>query len=277
MKKLLFLSLTITSLFFLSACGGQSVKIKDDYISLSCLVDRGGVVMGVEFGFDEERLNGYPQGEVCLFKDNLKGGIENIRSEFLLTLALKYTQNPIQEFAINRGVTLSQVGFRENSVGFTIKYNSLSAWNYYNSSNDDKGESKEGFYLIKKVASEGNFPFASILSNGKTMGEKYKNVYISALKDLSFEDQEKGAFVPTFVYDYATFSPHLKSNANQKVSAKLYHHIWIYDDVSGAKIQLWQYKINHGMWMLFAILFTIPPCLIYVSIQIYREKHPLKR
>lgn len=271
MKKLLFLGLLLFPLFFMSACTSQNLQIKSDYISLACLVDSEGVTMEVEFGYDNDRIKSYPQNEVEIFKEKLKNGIETLRNEFLLTLALKYTQNPVQEFAINRGVTLSQVKLEEGMVGFEIRYNSLSAWNYYNSSDKTDSEN-EGFYLIKKVSSEGDFPFASTLSNGKTIGEKYKNVYLSSLEGLSFEKLETSMYCPSFIYDYATFSPRLKSNATAKIEGRLYHHMWIKDDFEGEKIQLWQYKINYSMWMFLAIFFTIVPCVIYVCIQLYKEK-----
>lgn len=271
MKKLLFLSLFLFPLFFMSGCEEKNVQIKSDYISLALLIDSESVTMSVEFGFDGERMAGYPQSEVGIFKENLKNGIENLRKEFLLTLALKYTQNPIQEFAINRGVTLSQVSFGEENVGFTIKYNSLSAWKYYNSSSKTE-EEKEGFYLVKKLESEGDFPFSSTLTDGRSVGEKYKEVYISSLKNLSFENIELERYAPSFVYDYATFSPSLRSNATTKSNGRLYHHIWIKDILEGEKISLWQYKINYSMWMLLAIVLTILPCVIYVSIQLYKEK-----
>lgn len=282
MKKIVFLGLILFSLFFLPACKNQEIQIKSDYIALSCLAGEDKVVMEVEFGFDKTRLASYPQKEVAVFKSRLKENVEKLRNEFLISLALKYTQNPVQEYAINRGVLLSQVALKDDNAGFKITYNSLSAWKYYNSSSSgEKGEdgaSKQENskpFLIKKVSSSGTFVFGEKLSTGKNLGEKYKSAYLSALKDLTLENIEKTAYKPCFVYDYATTSHHLKSDASKQVFVDgLYHHIWVKEEpmLDNARINLWQYAVNYGLWQLLAILVTIIPCAVIVYRQLKKER-----
>lgn len=281
MKKIIFLGLILFSLFFLPACKSQEVQLKSDYIALSCLAGDEKVVMEVEFGFDEARLSTYPRKEVAIFKNRLKENVEKIRSEFLISLAIKYTQNPVQEYAINRGVLLSQVALKEGNIGFQITYNSLSAWKYYNSSSNS-GQSEDSpkqddkkLFLIKKEIRTMAFVFGEKLSTGKNVGLKYKDAYLSALNNLSFENIEKTAYKPCYVYDYATSYYHLKSDSSkQVVSNGLNHHIWIKEEslLDGATIKLWQYEVNYGLWQLLAILFTTIPCAGIVFHQLRKEK-----
>lgn len=273
MKKIIFLILILSSLFFLPACGKKDVNINDDYIALSCLSIDDGVTMGVEFGFCGERWKEYSRSDEVIFKERLKANMENLRNEFLITLALKYTQNPIKEFAINRGVVLSQVIIEDECARFSIRYTSIPAWNYYNSQGGEK-EKQEGFYLIKKVQSEGEFPFSATLSNGITMATKYKNIYLSSLEGLSIEERESRAYCPQFIYDYRATASRLKSNADIVTSGSINRHIWVKEesDLKNSEILIWQYQVNYPFWYLFAILLTIIPCAVYVTFQLIKER-----
>lgn len=274
MKKIIFLILILSSLFFLPACEQKKVDINDDYIAISCLSIDDGVTMGVEFGFCGERLKNYSKSDVVMFKEKLKTNVENLRNEFLITLALKYTQNPIKEFAINRGVVLSQVKIEDNSARFSIRYTSVSSWNYYNSQGAKEAVQDEEFYLIKKVKSEGEFPFSATLSNGTTMATKYKNIYLSALEGLSIEESEEKSYCPQFIYDYTTTASRLKSNADIVTSGSVNRHIWVKEEseLEDREILIWQYQVNYPFWYLFAILLTIIPCAVYVVFQLIKEK-----
>lgn len=228
--------------------------------------------MEVEFGFDEDRFSSYLQDEVAKFKSNLKENISTIRSEFLISLALKYAQNPNEDYSINKGVILTPVLIKEGGAGFSIIYTSLNAWRYYNPSTAQNEEG--GVYLVKKIASEGDFVFSSHRANGESVGERYMNAYLSSLKELSFEGEEKEAYSPCFMYDYATQSARLYSNGQTVYSAGLYHHVWIknWDELANAKIKLWQYDVNYGLWQLLALALTILPCLIYVAFILIKER-----
>lgn len=278
MKKIMFLSLVVFSLFFLTSCKSESIELKKDYISFSCIAKER-VTLEIEFGFDDERLSNYPREEVQQFKLNLKKNVENLRNEFLILHALQYTQNPIQEYAINKGVFLSPVACRENSVGFLIEYSSLSAWQFYNSSSKDNQQSSNkycsNFYLVRKIENTGKFVFAQTMSNRKTLGEKYKEMYLSALSSLTFESIEIRQYNPCFVYDYATTSSGLRSDAEkQVVSSQLYHHVWIKEgnNFADAKICLWQYDVNYGLWQFLAMAICLIPCAIIVALQLKKER-----
>lgn len=229
--------------------------------------------MEIEYHFDEERFLNYPQEEVGEFKIKLKENVEEVRNEFLISLALSYTQNPNPEFAINKGVTLSQVRLAPSSVSFSIVYNSLASWVYYNGGGESGQDTS--FYLVKKLSSEGDFPFSQQLSKGLLVGDKYINKYLSALTSFSFATQERQAYNPKFIYDRASGGGQLKSNANGVIySGGLYHHLWIVEreELQGTKVKLWQYDVNYGMWYLFALAFTLLPCGIYVGVQLYKER-----
>ena len=186
---------------------------------------------------------------------------------------MKYSQNPAEEFAINKGVMFTNVSFaKENNVGFKIIYKSFDAWKYYNSSS--KSEERKGLYLIKKVESKGDFPFAINYSSGQKVGERYKEMYLSALGNLSFKEEETTLYKPDFVYDYATSSSKLRSNCDKRVySNGLYHNIWIEseEEYKDAQIVLWQYMVNNGLIQLIIISLSVIPCLWLCIRQIKKE------
>ena len=275
MKKLSFVALIIFSLFFIPACGKISKPLGEDYIALCTSAGQTSITMTVEYSFSQERFNARNKEEVLIFKENFMQNIETIRNEFLFSIALRYTENPIEEFALNRGVVLSGVTYKkDNVVSFSICYNSYASWNYYNNRSEGKSENNSTFFL-KKIESEGVFPFAQKLTSGKLVGEKYKGIYVDALKGLTFEKEEKKQYNPSYVYDYATFSGGLKSNCDsESYSNGLYHNLWIKSEseYQTASIKLWQYSVNYGMWYLLALVGTLVPCMIIVAIKLKKEK-----
>lgn len=275
MKKIFLIGLCLCSLFLFTSCkSSEQAKPLKDYIALSCYLEENRVETNIEFGYDGQRFQKRPTSEVVKFKKRLKENIETLRNEFLLSFAIKFSQNPIDEFAINKGVFLSQVVCEGDNVGFNIIYSSIASWRYYNSSSKE-GNLDKGVTFIKKIENCGVFPFAGLMSNGKRLGEKYKQAYSSALKGLTFETIEKREYDPYFIYDYATYSSRLKSDCQiYKHSNGLYHNIWIKsgEKYKNATIKLWQYEINYGSWQLIAILICIIPCGVYIYIQNQKEK-----
>lgn len=260
MKKVILAFILIFSLSFLCGCGRkEEVKIDKNFIMLSIDQNVDGsakqsVVFGVNSQFLRENSNNIQ--EELVFKQNLIKNVENLRNEFLFSFALVYMNNPIEEFKINKGVLLSQVGYSADGdyVGFEITFTSAGAWQYYHQSGDNSnGGGKNGNIFYSKHESVGDFPFLSV-------GEKYKNAYLSAGKNLSFVNKIQENYKPEYVYNYSTYYSKFHSNADCEFRGndKKYHHVWIEKDLTQTKeIKLSIYNIYKGWWIFFTLLVSL--------------------
>lgn len=272
MKKFALIFILIFSLSFLCGCNNQSQKaqISSNYIMLSISQNADGsstqsVIFSVNSDFLRKNTNNLQ--EEFVFKQNLINQVENIRKEFLFSFALTYMANPNEEYKINKGVLLSQVGYNaENDyVGFEIIFTSLGAWQYYHTSSSESQTQKDknannGNIFYSKVKSSGIFPFSSILNDNLKVGERYKNCYINASKGLLFENAITKDYNPNYVYNYSTYYSRFHSNADMqfKGSDNKYHHVWIEDDLNESKeVILSVITIKKGWWIFFALLISL--------------------
>ena len=271
MKKFAIILICFFSLFCLSGCDSNQVEISKDFIMLSLQQNNdGSTKQSLFFSVNSEYLreNSKNIQEELNFKQNLIKNVDNLRNEFLFSFALIYMNNPQEEYKINQGVLLSQVGYDSQSdcVGFEITFTSREAWQFYHPSSS-KGEDKPNSNIFyQKVESEGIFPFATKVQNADlTLGEKYKQCYLSSAQNLSFEIE----YNPQFIYNYSTTYNKYHSNADLqfKGNDKKYHHVWVENDLNDCKnIQIYLYIINKGWWILFGLtlpLIVMSICIIY--------------
>ena len=271
MKKIFLTFILIFSLSFLGGCGKvNDVEIDKNYIMLSISQNANGTTnQSLAFGVNSDFLRQYSKSiqEEMIFKQNLIKEVETLRNEFLFSFALTYMNNPQEEYKINQGVLLSQVGYNADGdyIGFEITFTSSGAWQYYHPNKENPNEnsqknSKKGNIFYSKQQSEGIFPFSAQINEELKVGEKYKNCYLSALKNLSFADKVKENYHPDFVYNYA--SPYSKFHSNAQLTFKgtdnNYHHVWIEESLEDCQnIKLNVYLIYKGWWIFFTLLISL--------------------
>jgi len=288
MKKVVLSCFLIFSLLILSACGKiQNVQIDEDYIMLSISQNiDGSATQSIVFSVNSDfvRDNSKSIQEELKFKQNLIKNVEGIRNEFLLSFAVIYMQNPIEEYKINRGVLLSQVGYNADGdyVGFELTFTSLGAWQYYHSSNNSlenqektSKNHKISNIFFQKQESKGEFPFCSVLSDRNKIGDKYKDCYLKSSQGLSFENIITQNYKPDFVYDYSTYYSKFHSNAHSqfKGNDNKYHHVWVEDDLENCKlIELTIYSFSKGWWIFFALLICLTSMFIAIILLKFKEK-----
>ncbi len=251
-------------------------------ISLSLEVFASGqIVQSVDFSIWQEFLsqNAKSLKEEMEFKKGLQLQVEGIRNEFLFSVALKYLQNPIEEYKINQGVALSPVSLAEDgkTMGFKILFSGAGAWNYYHDITPSSSPQK-GNIFINKLQSQGEFPFsASIqISENQTIsvGERYKEKYIASAEGLSFSQKLKEEYSPIFVYTYSTFNQKLHSNADStfvNANGNLSHSWQCQNLADGREISLCQYVINKGVWLIFAISIPLAGMAVAITVIKLRE------
>ena len=245
----------------------------------------GEVTQSLNFSVNSEKIKKKSQNnsEYLTFIANLVENIKTIRDNFLFTIALKYMQNPNEKYKINDGVVISNVLYltQSDSVGFVIKYYSLDCWNYYHEPNNNQevnNESKNIF--IKKTVSKSQFVFSNNMDDEMMVGKKYKDLYLSSAKGLSFEN-DLNDYSPDFVYSYSTPYKKLHSNADMQFSNnELYYHIWKVNDGELGKekeISVWQNEINYGMWYLFALIIVLLPTGLILTVYGLKKRGCIKR
>lgn len=270
MKKSILSILLVFTILFLGGCTQQkNVEISDNYIMLSIDQNtKGSTKQSIVFSVNSSflRINSKNIAEELKFKQNLIKNVEELRNEFLFSFALIYMQNPIEEFKINQGVLLSQVGYNSQNdyVGFELTFTSLGAWQYYHSTNNsqekEEKNKKNGNIFFEKQYSEGIFPFSANINHDLKVGDKYKNCYLSALSGLSFENITVENYKPDYVYNYSTYYPKFHSNADIKFRAQdnKYHHVWIENNLNQtSNITLTNYIIYKGWWIFFTLLICL--------------------
>lgn len=243
----------------------------DDFVALSLNISSTGcVTQSLKFSVGSKRLDNLTANEVekATFIANLATAVNDLRTEFLLSFTVKYIKNPVESYAINRGLVLTNTTFDDGSdtIGFDMIFTSLGAWRYYHGQSADSGsdtQQPDANKFISKTSSESQFPFSGSvqISENETVlvGQRYKDKYLSAASGLSFEGSLAEQYNPTFVYDYSTPFSRLRSDAQEKFKdgSGNTHHVWTVDDEklsSDNSISLYQYKINTGWWYLTALV-----------------------
>lgn len=289
MKRFAISMLLIISLSFLYGFAPKTTAVEgDDYIMMSLDISSNGqIVQSIDFSLNSERLSKHSKSvkEELDFKNSLVKQIETIRNEFLFGFALTYLASPNEEYKINKGVVLTTVALdQENdSVGFKMGFSSLNAWNYYHSSKEGEKEDKKQNIFLNKVESKGVFPFSAQMKISETqsisVGNRYKNLYLSAGQNLSFSEVLNVEYNPIFIYNYSSFNRKLHADSDYSFTdnAGHLHHLWLVDGQSlneNNSINIYYYIINKGVWLIFAI--TIPLLIMTTAIIIIKLKEKRK-
>lgn len=285
MKKI-FIFLSLLILIFpifashnLTISNGEKVEVKEDFILLSLDVSSA-PIQSIQFSLSNQLLDkcNLTESEKIEFIDSLIEKVDMIRTEFLLNLTLKYIQNPISEFKINDGVILSSVVYdsEQSLVGFKIVYQSMAAFNYYNSSSKSTKPLNRGNIFIQKYTSTSLFPFCGEvnLGGGRTImaGERYKNFFTSAASGQDYYQTLCQFYSPVYIYDYVV-NGKLSSNAQYVAKDERgVHHVWLTSEnelQSKPTISLSIAIINRAAWFLTALILAFCALLISIII-IYR-------
>lgn len=280
MKKIIFVFL-IFSLFCLTGCDKNNDKIGDDFIMISISSGKDeNICQSLNFSVNSNKIKEKSKNndEYLAFISNLIENVKEIRNEYLYTVALTYMENPDENYKINKGVVLSNVAYftESDTVGFMINFTSLESWNYYHKTNAQTGEKKENKNIfLNRVESKSQFIFSTKNDSDLTLGEKYKRIYLSSAKGLSFEDKIDD-YSPDFVYSYSSPYKKLKSNANIKFeNAQLSYHVWKVEEKfinENNEVLLWYNQINCGMWYLAALIAIVVPTFIILLVYVLKKK-----
>lgn len=285
MKKVFVVLGVIFSLFLMVGCNdNQKIEVNNDYIMLSLAFSEEGVKESITYSVNSDKIKKLSKdNEYFDFLSNLVGEVEEIRKEFLFSLALKYLDNPNEEYKLNKGVVLTNTVYSSDSdcIGFNIVFTSLNAWNYYHQSEktDDKTEStNKGNLFYTKVQSSSIFPFSEkIKDEGQTIGERYRQRYLACAKGLSFEEKLND-YKPDFIYNYSSIFSKLNSNANYKFSQNnMYFHVWrvLYENLNQENnITFSIVTIGYGWWYL--LLLVVVLFILAISLTIYFIKKRVK-
>lgn len=273
MKKLVLVFALMFSLSFFCGCSGETMDFPKQYIFSGIENGSDGkIIQQLSFAVDSALIGkvASSQKEELEFKRKLIDGVGALRTQFLLNFALIYLNAPQEDCKIGDGVKLTPARYVEKTdcVSFEIIF-TVKAWNFYHSSPSDDSCEKKDSLFIKKVTSEGPFPFSLPDNNGKTVAENYKSVYLKAGEGLSFKDEIADKYNPSFVYLYSTESHKIKTNAEITFENNgKYRHVWIknYDQIDGSKINLYYYKINPPMWIACAVILPSLALIIYLVI-----------
>ncbi len=265
---------------FLAGCNlkKEVTPISGEYILLAVSNNGSSICQSLRFGVDKEKMTEISSSlkEELEFRKSLKSKIETLRNEILLSFAILYLQNPVKEYRLNSGVILTNVAYddKNSCFGFDVVFTSLAAWNYYHQS--EKEEGKKGGFFIDRQVSRGTFPFSVKMKEENIfVGERYKNVFLSALSGFSFEEKLKNEYSPQYLYLYSTPYGKIKSDATYTYRGKenLYHHLWVKEDLKeNDTILLKVTSINYGMWILMVLVLSLTGMAIGIIIVITHSR-----
>ncbi len=285
MKKFMLLLTIMFSLFCFSGCNSSALPKLDDYILLGLDISSNGQIMQtLDFSVNSQRISELgEEKDLENFKQTLIEGVEELRYEFLMNFTLLYLQNPVEEFKINRGLIISAVTYneRQDSVGFDMLFTSIQSWNYYH--NSGQIEASDGAVLLSKNTQQGTFPFSAKQQVGEDesiyVGDRYVQIYLQAVKDLSFNAQIDNSYSPTLIYDYATFSKRIHSDSDLKLTDSLgrKHHIWMVNHnqlTAENTISMTTYQVNIGLWYILCVVITF---IVGVVLYIFYERKKIAK
>ena len=282
MKKIIFVFVTLFSLFFLISSiqlNEREIDVKEDYIMMSMNIQNNGVKQSIIWGIDENFIiEQSSQKEFLTFCSDFISKVNDVRNEYLFSYALIYSENPIEDFKLNKGIILTDVVYNSklHYVGFDVIFTSMESWAYYN--NIDKNVTKNGRNIFyDKIDIKNKFIFSNgvIEQKGKNkilLGEKYKNLYLDTCKSFKFGEKLKERYSPDFIYDYAIQNLRLKSDSTYKVNnGNVYHHIWKISNSklnSNNEICMQMYIFYYSDWYLTALLGYVLFLLVLFCIKI---------
>ena len=250
--------------------GGLKSQAQSDknYVKYTILVDGDGKV-NQSIIISADIPSTYNGLEIKAFKTELASylnkELNDIKTKINQKYAVEQEYNPASEIVFGKnGYAVEGDGF----VGYEIVYSSMNCFKHYN--NIASSYEKGFFYDKSKLVLDNPFNDEFAIGNVKSnMAEKYKNYFISASQDFSFEDYVAENYSPAFYNDYATKSSRTKSNADSVVKNKdgYYHHLWVSDGVNlttDEEMQLRVKIIHSGWWYLLGT--AIPLAVMTVAI-----------
>ena len=276
--KIVFILLLIFSFFTFQACKEEKMTFEKDYVFIGISFDEDGVTQSINFGVNSEKIKKISENnsDYFTFLGNL-----NIRREYLFTFALKYMENPDENFMISKGVKLSNVIYssQTDSVGFSINFPSIESWNYYHRTNSSSSESiKKKSIFIDRTASKTQLIFCN-KKDDVMLGETYRQIYLSSAQGIQFK--EELTYFPDFVYSYCSQYEHLHSNSMYKFSkGENNYHVWkvkCQDLNDGCEVELWLNQINYGAWYITVLLGVLVPCSLILTVKVLRAKYKGKK
>lgn len=281
MKKCLVFIVLIFSLFCFVGCDKKdNIEIQKNYIMIATRTSREGeVVQEISYGINLPLIKSLSKNkeEEISFISTLTTKLKKLRENYLFKFALKYLENPVDEYKINKGVKLTEAVYSSNtdSIGFKIIF-SKGAFSYYNKSqNESEKETKKNLY-INKDESNSTFIFSEEDSEYGNVGERFKQDYLSSAKGLSFEEELKNKYNPDFIYGYVTPYSQIKSNCNYftKYNDDFYH-FWVVKNnflINKNTIKIWVLQINYGFWYITILASVLIPLFIGLIIHFIINK-----
>ena len=276
MKKYLIFIVMIFSLFCLVGCNKkENVEIQKSYIMIATKISREGeVVQEISYGVNLPLIKSLSKtaSEEISFVSSLTAKLKKLRENYLFKFALRYLENPIEEYKINKGVKLTEAVYSTNtdSVGFKIIF-SKGAFSYYNKSQVESKKQTQKNLFINKEETTSNFIFSEEDEEYGNVGERFKQDYLSSAKGLSFEKELEKTYNPDFIYGYITPYLQIKSNCNYftKYNGDFYH-FWIVKNsflINKNTIKIWILQINYGFWYITILASVLIPLFISLIIR----------
>lgn len=210
-------------------------------------------------GSDKLKNAGLSSKEIEDFKTRLTEQVTRFRDEFYLNFVLIYAQNPNPDYQIGKALVVTTPTYQAltDTIGFHMVFAGGGVWNYYHQSSGEStfpNKVQYGFMITTKQ--EGAFPFAArVTQDGQniTVGERYINGYKNALAEIEID------YDPDLVYDYATSSKYLKSDATFCFQSGLHHHVWMKKtgQLESSKIVLYTSIPNAPVWYVTLLGVTL--------------------
>jgi len=232
---LIFISLALAILLFMPIASFSSnayaANYSGDYISISYNVYQDGKVSwALDFGLNTQTRS-LKEEEKANYRLNIQLALQKIFKEKKSELQTIYNNDKKEEFDPVENITYTEVLYdqKTDSAGFMIFYKTVEAYKFYNNEESDQREINDNIFFTNQTYKQ-VFPFAKVIDlNGEkiTLAMYYKNLYIDACKGLSIESKMI-TFDPHFIYDYASYSNRIKTNADltYKDASGKYHYAW---------------------------------------------------
>ncbi len=264
---IIILILFIFPFLSLTGCNKNENLNVDDFVLMSLNYNQEDVSWHLYFSVNSKTLLAdCSELEINNFIKNLEKNVDNLRTEYVFNLAIKYIQNPKEEYSINRGVLITPVQYIKeyDVVGFSVKYLDYSTFNYYHSSSSSSSLNNQGNFFIYKKTSKGINPFSNMVQvseNQKLMlGERYKNLYLDSI-NLSSLNIDSSQYTPTFIYDYGCTQSYIKTDSDVKLQqGGLFHHYWLESEESlkeGQNVTLSIQFLKSGPIQLVIVIFVL--------------------
>ncbi len=275
--------LLVLPCFFNSSISARAVNYSGDYICISLQpTSNGNISWGINFGLNTEGRN-LQDDEKATYRLNMQIMVHNLQDEIKSKFETIHLANPKEEYKIkSNDFTVPIYDQKTDSVGFKINFHSNEMYAFYMAKAGDKNLVASNIFLSHQTK-KSLFPFAELVDTQdgpKTLARYLKNEVVSACQGLSIE-QSMLIYDPQFIYDYATFSNRIKSNAdfNYKEGDK-YHHVWVerFASINNDKQVVVSLIVPiTGWWYVFGIGVPLVAMGIAITVVIIKNKKKNKK